>query len=255
MTTKPEKCRGKAVFELTAPETGRFRIAGLTRCAGADPGKSDSFWVKLNGGPRFCWDLVHSLNFTWSLLKDREVGTPHILNLTKGEKVRCEIFAREPEAQLAFLALTPAEKGLPPFPNDETSIPNDGSMLRASSAEKTEDPFLLESVSQETSKAVLTVFPVSTPAGKTSTEWFTTSKEGAHPKLLHSIQTEEPKFLMVLIPRKDDSEVLPTVKALYPASDQIGTEIQWPGGRVDRIVFRPGENGMVPEFQRKTKAK
>ena len=259
LTTRPDKCRGKAVFEHTAPETGRFQIAGFTRCAGADPGKSDSFWVKLNGGPRSCWDLVNSLNFTWSLLKDREAGTPHTLYLTKGEKVRCEISAREPEAQLAFLALTPADEGLPPFPDDETSIPEDGSILGAFSAVRSvgtsEDPFLLETVTRQASNAVLTVFPVCTPAGNTSTEWFTTSKEGVHPKLLHSVQAVEPKFLMVLIPRQDDYAALPTVKALHTAPEQIGTEIQWPCGRVDRIVFRPGENGMIPEFQRETSPK
>ena len=70
LTTQIGRCVGKATFTLTAPQDGKYNIAGLTRCAGVDHGKSDSFFISINGSPRKCWNLSGSEAFSLSILKD-----------------------------------------------------------------------------------------------------------------------------------------------------------------------------------------
>ncbi|MDO5581730.1 MAG: heparinase II/III family protein [Planctomycetia bacterium] len=238
---------GKAVFNLTAPEDGKYHLIGLTRCAGEDKGKSDSFFLGINNQPRQCWGLTASSAFAWSILNDQNTSVFTVLSLKKGEKIRCELSVREPDAQLAFLALKPVEADLPPFPTETASRPD--CIAAADAVQDSKTPFLLKTSITKTTETNLTVFPIGTPNGKTGIQWFETSKDGIHPKLTHSVQAAEPGFLMLMIPRPDQSIKLPRVRPLKQTG-KTGMEIRWPEGPTDKILFQPGKNGMEPIFRR-----
>ncbi|MBQ2821993.1 MAG: heparinase II/III family protein [Thermoguttaceae bacterium] len=255
LTTQIGRCFGSAVFELTAPDSGKYQILGLSRCAGTFLDKSDSFFVEINDEKKFCWDLIPAASFSWSPLKERDTESVLELNLQKGEKIRCTISAREPEAQLALLKLIPAGSELPPLPVPEEINQSDASLQTAEKAKMNpQKPFLLENAFSKHTETTLTVFPVLTTHGETAQHWFETSNAGNHPRLTHTVNAVEPEFLMVLVPRAEKKTPLPMVEPLRQNSSSEkdeeafpGTKVIWPNGRVDHILFKPGKNGLVPE--------
>lgn len=247
LTTTLEKTSGKATFTLTAPKSGKYNLVGVTRCAGSDKGKSDSFFVSVNGAPRICWDLVASSNFTWSYVKNRTDFSFIDLDLKAGEQIKCELTSREPEAQLAFLGLIPSGAVLPQ--NFKDPIEN-GIVIPATQAvQDKKTPFqLIDSITKHF-EANMTVYPVMTPKGRTESAMFETSQNGWHPRLAHSVKAIEPDFLMVMVPRANQKDPLPKIRPLRQ-SGNIGARIIWPQGKTDTILFRAGQNGKVPEFRR-----
>ncbi len=247
LTTAINRCSGRAVFTLTAPQTGKYNITGLTRCAGEDHGKSDSFLIRIGNGPQLCWDLTDSSTFTWSIVRERDTARDIILELTKGEQVQLELSAREPEAQLAFLGLKPVEEKLPDFGMEVTT--NEAMIAAVDAVQDTKNPFLLQDGNGSKTDANLVVFPVMTPNGNTTTCWYETSKEGFHPKLMHSIHEVEPNFLMVLVPRANHTQALPLVKPLSSEMG-MGVEVIWSDQWKDTLIFKADHNGKVPQFHR-----
>ena len=246
LTTTPEKTSGKATFTLTAPKAGKYNLVGVTRCAGSDKGKSDSFYISINGAPRICWDLTGSSYLNWSYVKNRTNLSFVDLDLKAGEQVNCELTSREPEAQIAFLGLVFSGTDLPK--NFKDPIKN-GILVSASQAQQDKNtPFLFTDSMTKHCEANMTVYPVMTPKGQTESALFETSQNGLHPRLTHSVKAIEPNFLMVMVPRADQKGALPKIRPLRQ-SGSIGAKIIWPQGRVDTIVFRDGQNGKVPEFR------
>ncbi|MDO4630556.1 MAG: heparinase II/III family protein, partial [Planctomycetia bacterium] len=105
---RPGTAHGRAYFTLTAPKDGKFALVGVTRCGGEIRDKSDSFFIKVNDGPTLTWDLIPSGVFAFCRVSDRVTGDI-ILDLKAGETVRVTLWAREPEAEIAFLGLREAE--------------------------------------------------------------------------------------------------------------------------------------------------
>lgn len=245
MTTVPEKCSGRAVFELTAPQDGKYNIIGLARAAGADPGKSDSFSFSVNGGKRFCWDLKASSSFSWNIAGDRDAANDLTYDLKQKEKIRVEIFAREPEAQLAFLGLMPTG-GL--FPDDpKKPDPNTVIMSIDQAVQNAKTPFRTEESITKIINANMIVFPILTSPGKTATANFETSQNGIHPRLTHTVKAVNPEFLMLLIPRADEKTPLPNIRPLKQTGS-AGVRLVWPQGRSDTLIFRSSPNGKIPDF-------
>ncbi len=237
----PGAAHGQAVFTLTAPEDGKFTIAGMIRCAGLDAGKSDSFFVRINGEKLFTWDLTSSSSFTLCGLSDRDAGEIS-LELKAGEKVQVELTAREPEAQLAFFGLR------------RTDVPNqplEGCVLASEAVQNPKNPFILcDSVTEKTDAEML-IFPFADAPGKTETDSFLTSQTGSHPRLMYTVRAVNPHFLMVLVPRSDQTQPLPVVQRLQTSDGGVSLRLTWPTGKTDTIRFIPGQNGKVPTWERK----
>jgi hypothetical protein len=239
LTTAPGRTQGGARFTFKAPADGTYALAGLTRAGGEDRGKSDSFFVGVNGGRRETWHLQSGTAFGW----ERVACPSNSLTLKKGETVRVELVAREPEAQLAKLALVPISGGVggaPAMPAPDEQ-PAGAIVLTADDAELLSPPFLRHSIQPRagtpTASGRLTVFPVTTDARLVTNRWYETSREGVHPRLEHTIRAVEPRFLMVLVPGTDGTP-LPRVRRLA-ADGGVGAEVAW-GTATDRIVFGSG---------------
>jgi hypothetical protein len=237
LTTAPGNPKGGARFTFTASTNGCYALAGLARAGGMDAGKSDSFWISLNGGQRRTWDLQGGCNLTWATFVPRENGATNGIMLRSGETLRVDLSAREPEAQLCKLSLMPYGAALPSAPDEN---PENGVTLAADDAAPLNPPFLLQTLTAgaPTEGARLTVFPVTTDARHVTNRWFATSREGTHPRLEHTVRGVEPRFLMVLVPGSAGTP-LPQVRALA-VKNGLGAEIRW-GGTTDQILFGEGE--------------
>jgi len=237
---------GKAVFTLKAPKDGKYAIAAITRCGGLECDKSDSFFVQINGGKRLTWDLPSSPNFARSTMSDRDEGEVKI-DLKAGEIVTVELTAREPEAQLAFLGL----EFLPPVSGKEATqtkeMKDAAELIPATEAVlDAKTPFLLTSSVTRKITQEMAVFPMAKGKGKTEITAFQTSQLGVHPRLTWTVRAVEPEFLVVLLPRSNASEPLPTVE-----QTETGAVIHWPNGKTDSVSFVPGKNGKEVKWERK----
>jgi hypothetical protein len=160
LTTEPGKPKGGARFTFTVPADGCYRLAGLTRAGGEEIGKSDSFFVTVNGGKRGTWDLRNAKSFGWEFFAPSEAGSTNLFGLKAGETFRVELHAREAQAQLGRLALVPAQAALPSAPDED---PAAGVTLAADDARLLDPPLVRQPIQPEARPgARLTVFPVTT---------------------------------------------------------------------------------------------
>jgi len=237
LTSASGRPQGGARFTFTVPEEGRYMLAGLTRAGGENAGKSDSFFVSINGGRRMTWNLQSGKNFNWETFVADGTGVPHVMTFKAGETVRVDLFAREAESQLSKLTLVPENKP-PVIAPDE--LPVGGVTLSADTAELLNPPLLRHPIEESVkSDARLTVFPVTTEARRMTNRWYATSREGMHPRLEHTVNAVEPRFLMVLVPGASSTAPLPQVRRLS-MTDGVGAEVMWPDA-TDRFVFGSGQ--------------
>ncbi|MBQ6108599.1 MAG: hypothetical protein IJK97_10355, partial [Thermoguttaceae bacterium] len=250
LTSAKEKvfgaAHGKAVFTLKAPKDGKYLLAAITRCGGVECDKSDSFFVKVNGGKNLTWDITPSSNFSRCTVSDRNEGEVK-LDLKAGETVTVELTAREPESQLAFLGL----EFVPPTaekPADQApQLKEEAELIPASQAvQDAQTPFLLTSSVTRKIPQQMAIFPMAKTAGKTEVAPFQTSQIGVHPRLAWTVRAVEPEFLVVLLPISNASEPLPTVERT-----KTGALIHWPNGKTDSVRFVPGKNGKEAVWERK----
>jgi hypothetical protein len=190
---------GSADFSFTVAEAGDYQLAGLVRAGGKDIGKSDSFFLTMDDGRKLTWDLNAGGGLAWSWVMDRGMDTASVFHLEPGTHV-ARLEKREPEAELATLALVPANAELPASPE---AVPDGAIVCRVSDARMGESPFeVIKAGTIMGTDASLEVFPVRPLGGKVATEWFETSREGAHPRLQYTVRSNDPRFVMVLVPRK-----------------------------------------------------
>ena len=82
--------------------------------------------------------------------------------------------------------------------------------------------------------ATATLFIVGTPDGQNTHDWYETSHNGTHQRFIHTVKdVENPHFLMVVVPRHDNSQPLPNVEKLSACS----LRLRWPDGRENTIAF------------------
>ncbi|MDX9980847.1 MAG: heparinase II/III family protein [Lentisphaeria bacterium] len=232
-----------AEFAFTVAAAGTYQLAALTRAGGKDIGKSDSLFVTLGDGPKITWDMPGSASLNWSLVRHRNAAGPATFTLEPGTHlVRLE--KREPEAELAKLALLPAGAECPVSPFLD---PTAGQVLTADDAKPGETPFpVVPAGTVQGSETTLEVFPVRPAGGKVATDWFETSREGSHPRLHYTVRSSAPRFLMVLLPRQEGTprpEVVP--------DGDWGARILW-GGTEDTVRFsrEPGREYGSATFRR-----
>ena len=235
LTTTAGKAQGSARFTFTAPSNGVYTLTGLVRAGGADIGKSDSFWISVNGGKRLLWALRGTRSFGWEPFTPQEAGVTNTYALHAGETFNVHLSAREPEAQLSKLALVPQSSASPDAPDEN---PAGGATLTADDAQMLSPPFLKQRIPASTPvDARLTVFPATTDARLATNRWFATSREGNHPRLEHSVKAVEPRFLMVLVPGTSGTP-LPQVRRL-DTENGVGAEVVW-NGVADQFLFGEG---------------
>lgn len=229
-TSVPERPGGSAIFRFTIGTPGRYVLYGLVRAGGPELGRSDSFFVSLDGGERLLWDLGVGANLSWDAVRARGEENPRVFDLATGDHtLRLEF--REPQAELAGWVLCP--EGASP-PTEPSLAPDQGVVIGLEKAVMGDPPFIRREAGTITGPAVsLEVFPVRPLGGKVATDWFRTSREGSHPRLTYSVRTAEPHFITVLVPRTQGIPE-PQVRAL-DGEGGVGVEVRWTGV-TDRIV-------------------
>lgn len=223
---------GSATFTFQLDKPGQYRLAGLTRAAGAEAGKSDSFFVTVEDGEEILWDTGGQRAFQWTMVQHRGDAEPRTFDLQAGP-VRVIVKKREPEAQIAKLALVPAadEKMLAKLISGKIET-----VLKASQAVMNDPPLRAFDLTEETgSDASLAVWPVHPKGGKVEEEWYETSRQGLHPRLHYTVRAVNPRFVFMLLPRREGVPEPTKVEPL--AEGGRGVRVEWPSGAVDRIYF------------------
>jgi hypothetical protein len=237
LTSTPDKPGGSATFRLTVPQVGRYILYGLVRVGGPEIGKSDSFLVSIDGGERLTWDLGVGANLAWDAFRARGEGGPRVLDLTAGEHTVLLAF-REPQAEFAGWRLLP-EGAQPPV---EPSLPNGAVSLDA--AAMGDPPFIRREAGAITGPtASIDVFPLNPEGGVVTTDWFQTSREGAHPRLSYTVGAVDPHFLMLLLPRREGVP-RPEVEVVRD-EEGVGVEVRW-ATATDRVLFSDGTARLGP---------
>lgn len=223
-----------ATFTFTAPAKGKYKLVGLTFAHGADAAKSDSFWLTFGGKRISAWDSSNKRLPTWVEVKERGEATPTSIYLEADETLAVTLHAREPQAGFCKMMLMPYDGELPIAP--EAKVPG-CVVVDATEAIMGEVPFFLREVrANVNSDGLIEVYPVNSPSGKTHCEWYMTSQEGTHPKLMHSVKAVNPHFVLVLVPKK--SPALPSPKSVTKlAGKNPGVCVEWADGQSDEITF------------------
>lgn len=231
LTTAATGTTGSALFRFTVSRAGRYVLYGLCRAGGRESGKSDSFFVSVDGGHRLTWDLKTGTVMGWTPLNDRGEDQPRVFAFAAGEH-EVEVTVRERQAELARLLVLPA--GSAP-PADPESTPSGALSLKPARAELKGKGFRIRPPAPPPGPQVtLEVFPVHPTGGTVRTDWFLTSRERAHPRLQYTVHTTAPRFVMVLVPRRGHVS-RPAVTRLS-GPDAVGAKVQF-AGTTDLIVF------------------
>jgi len=230
LTTALDKAAGSATWRVTVPG-GKYRLYGLAAAGGLEVGKSDSFFVQVDGGAKLTWDLPGSADLAWSQVFDRGDPGDRVFELAAGEHT-IVLSAREPQAEFGRWALVPDGTAAP---NDPDGDPAGAILLELTAAQPGNPAFLSRPPGQPRGPLVsLDVTPVTPTGGTIATDWFETSREGSHPRLQYTVKAVDPHFLMVLLPRREG--VPRPVIAPLQLEGGVGCEIRWPGA-IDRLVF------------------
>jgi len=231
LTSTPEKPGGSATFRFSVPNAGRYVLYGLVRAGGPEQGKSDSFFVSVDGGERLLWDLVAGPNLTWDAVLARGEQTARVFELATGEHT-IRLDYREPQAEFAGWLIVPEGTAAPTEPTLASRL---GLVIGVEQAALGDPPFVRREAGTITGPpASVDVFPVHPASGQVETSWFVTSREGAHPRLSCAVRAAAPHFLMVLVPRREGVP-RPEVKALE-GEGGFGVQVTWPQA-TDRCVF------------------
>ena len=242
LTSTAEGPAGSATFRFNIPKAGKYTLYGLVRAAGPDQGKSDSFFVTVDDGERLLWDLKTGAALWWDPLQDRGDPSPRVFDLAAGPHA-IRLSVRERQAQLARWLVLPEDV---PAPLDPDKTPGNGISLDISNAEMGKPGLVIQPAKEpDGAQATMDVFPVHPAGGKVTTDWFVTSREGAHPRLHYTVRAVEPHLLMVLVPRREGVP-RPRVSALK-GDRGVGVAVQW-AGVTDSIVLAR-ESATVGEFQ------
>jgi hypothetical protein len=234
LTTPAGEKSGSARFQLKATKCGNYRLMGLVRSGQNIIGKGDSFFVSINGEKPVCWHLQCRDVLMWKSFEPDDAPQYHQFNLLAGETLNVTISTREVQSEIEKLSLIPV---------NETGVikiipPEDCIIQRADEAELLSPPLFVERRHLKQSRGSMAVYPVTTDAALCSTSLFESSRNGSHPRLEHTVNAVEPKFLMVMIPFTPDMK-MPEV---YPCNMEEGVSaiIKWEQA-VDQICFSNGK--------------
>ena len=231
LTSSPDVPAGSAAFRFRVPQAGRYVLYGLVRAGGPELGKSDSFFVTVDDGDRLLWDLKTGANLAWDPLTHRGEAEPRVFDLPAGDHtIRLEV--REYQSELARWLILPADAD-PPLDPDAT--PQGALSLDAADATMGDPPFERRPAGEIIGpKATLDAFAVHPTPGEVSTDWFLTSREGAHPRLQYTVRAVEPRFVVVLVPRREGVE-RPRVSPLTGPGG-VGATVRWQAA-TDHLIF------------------
>ena len=232
-TSNESTGNASATFSFTAPADGDYMLAGLTAALGGSLGQSDSFYLDINGEELGTWDIASTRNLSWSEVKARGEVVPRKYTLKANERLTVRLRKREIGAALAQMALLPygTTEGATP-----EKAPKGAVVLKLDDAVQDKAaPFEVRRFgAEDATETTATLFIVGTPEGENTHDWYETSRSGTHQRFIHTVKdVENPRFLMVIVPRRDNSQPLPTAEKLSANS----LRLRWPDGRENTIAF------------------
>ena len=238
---------GSVIARFRLDKPGTYRLWGEFAALNLQyPMKSDSFFVKIDGGEKIRWDFSGSSEFSFFRFVPPQHSlvivtrlTDRVLKLSAGEHT-IELLGREPDAAVRRIVLDPID-----------STRGKDAFLKADRIEpKLENHGFTEvpASSEKQNSCIVKVFAENmklTPA-----EQYYMPPNQMQPELLGKFSISgtgvNPRFVSVLLPMHgDDTE--PEIKCEYE-KDTVTLTVKW-AKITDRIVFH--QDGSTPDFQRR----
>ncbi len=89
-------------YDFNVDQAGQFKVVGLVE----GPSRTDdSFWVSIDGGPWFLWDIQRTGDWTWDDVNDRNGADPVVFDLAVGTHT-LRVSVREDGSRLDKLIIT-----------------------------------------------------------------------------------------------------------------------------------------------------
>lgn len=113
---------GSTTLSFVVPEAGTYWLWGRTRAAHDG---ANSFFVSVDNGSEFRWDLPITSLWTWGMIKDAATGTPRALSLNAGSHI-IRFRSREANSQLDVVAISSDRLAIPTYvgPCGPTATPS-----------------------------------------------------------------------------------------------------------------------------------
>ena len=180
--------RGSCTWPVTVAAAGKYVVWARVRSAGEAVAKSDSFFVRMDGGSAIAWHMPGRRDWVWGRVASGVAHEPVAFDLAAGRHV-LRFETREPGAQFDQVVVTPdagPSAALGAHPQARTLEAEDGQVAA---------PMRVVKVTPEERPSFLRV--VLHAAGPLSLD---TDKYDGHPRLVAKVRAINPRFVAVLMP-------------------------------------------------------
>ena len=211
---------GACDFAFDLPAAGTYSVWGRVRAAGQVPTKSDSFFVKMDGGGRIAWHMRAGKAWIWSRVAEGVQAERVAFELAAGRHV-LRLETREPQAQIDALAIVPG---------DQLALEDPRTIRMEAEDGKVSAPMVLVPAPTPTHRPRLELVLGASAAAKV-----TQGHYDGHPRLKVRVQAVSPDFAAVLLPLPAG---IATPEIAFTEADGCrAASIRW-AQRHDRIAWR-----------------
>lgn len=219
--------RGECRLVFQVEQSGDYDLWARVRVGGPEPGRSDSFFIRMDNGPTIDWHMPAQDSWTWGKVASGVQQRAARFSLAAGQHTLL-LTTREPGAQIDQLVLARSTADV----EDAEEAP-DGIFLEAEAGQVTAPMLVVAWKADQFPRLRLHIRAAADAR-------FEVDSYDGHPRLNAIVRATEPRFLAVLLP-------LPAgvAEPTLTADDHSGrwrVQLQWRDRR-DTIILPPeGEN-------------
>ena len=225
--------QGTCEWRFELGETMDAVVWARVRAVGEEAGKSDSFFVQVDGGKQVAWHMPGARQWTWAKVSSGVQHEGATFPLTAGE--HGVLFrTRESGAQVDCLAITDASNPGPPFTEGRRVV-----LLEAEEGQVVRPMCVVREEGEEAPPRMRLFMQAAAPVA------YRVDAYDGHPRVNASTKAVAPEFAAVLLPLPGEAD-RPTVE-FSQLGDGLRVRVGWPG-RVDDI-FWPANGERRPRVE------
>ena len=223
-TPADSKQKGSCTWRFRVAEAGRYVVWARVRATGEAIPRSDSFFVRMDGGEQIAWHMPGSREWVWDKVADGvEPKRAVDFELAPGEhELRLE--TREPGAQVDRAVVTGgADRAAPVWDKQKTV------MLEAEDGRVAGGMRVVREQAETASPPRMRLVLDAAAPVRCHVDGY-----DGHPRLSASVRAVAPQFVAVLLPLP--AAVADPRVSVHRGGDEVLLEVRWPR-RTDRIAW------------------